>query len=118
MGNQFRVEVLQSSKELHHRSCHVVTAATKDRVQMVYWIKTTGDWVKLTAPWAIATRQELSQRLRRDQSTISRPKSFLEDLPALYLSKETPTPEILPEPCFQQWVLSIIETVGAQVIPY
>ncbi|MBG1261477.1 transposase [Nostoc commune] len=45
-----------SSEELQHRLRHAVTAATKERVQMLYWVKTQ----------AIATRQELSQRLGRD----------------------------------------------------
>ncbi|MBW4628925.1 MAG: hypothetical protein KME49_26290 [Brasilonema octagenarum HA4186-MV1] len=40
MGNQFRVEVGESSEELQHRLRHAVTAATKERVQMLYWVKT------------------------------------------------------------------------------
>jgi hypothetical protein len=39
MGNQFRVEVRESSEELQHRLRHAVTAATKERVQMLYWVK-------------------------------------------------------------------------------
>lgn len=62
MGNQFRVEVSESSSELQHRLCHAVTAASKERIQMLYWIK-IGE---------IATRQELSQRLGRDSSTVYR----------------------------------------------
>jgi transposase len=62
MGNQFRVEVRESSEELQHRLRYAVTAATKERVQMLYWVKTQ----------VIATRQELSQRLGRDESTVYR----------------------------------------------
>ncbi|WP_375475235.1 hypothetical protein [uncultured Nostoc sp.] len=39
MGNQFRVEVYESSEELQHRLRHTVTATTKERLQMLYWIK-------------------------------------------------------------------------------
>jgi hypothetical protein len=49
MGNQFRVEVKESSEELLHRLRHALTAASKERLQMLYWIKTN----------AIVTRKEL-----------------------------------------------------------
>ena len=62
MGKRFRVEVCQSREELQHRLRHPVTAETKERLQMLYWIKTQ----------AIATRQDLSQRLGRDESTVYR----------------------------------------------
>ncbi|MDJ0676633.1 MAG: helix-turn-helix domain-containing protein [Calothrix sp. MO_167.B42] len=62
MGNQFRVEVWESSEQLQHRLRHAVTAATKERIQMLYRIKTG----------AITTRQELSQRLGRNESTVYR----------------------------------------------
>ncbi|MEH2252770.1 hypothetical protein [Nostoc sp.] len=51
MGNSFQVEVCESQEELQHRLHHAVTATTKERLQMLYWIKVG----------AIATRQELSQ---------------------------------------------------------
>ncbi len=51
MGNSFQVEVSESREQLQHRLRHAVTATTKERLQMLYWIKTK----------AIATRQELSQ---------------------------------------------------------
>ncbi len=62
MGNSFQVEVSESREQLQHRLRHAVTATTKERLQMLYWIKTK----------AIATRQELSQRLERDESTVYR----------------------------------------------
>lgn len=62
MGNKFQVEVSESVEELKHRLHHAVTSSTKERVQMLYWIK----------QGAIATRKELSQKLGRDESTIYR----------------------------------------------
>ena len=62
MGNKLRVEVRESCEELQHRLRHAVTGATKERVQMLYWLKTK----------ALATRKELSQRLGRNESTVYR----------------------------------------------
>lgn len=62
MGNQFRVEVKESLEELKHRLRHAVTATSKERLQMLDWIKAN----------ALATRKELSQRLERDASTVYR----------------------------------------------
>lgn len=62
MGNSFQVEVSERREQLQHRLRHAVTATTKERLQMLYWIKTK----------AIATRQELSSRLERDESTVYR----------------------------------------------
>ena len=62
MGNKFQVEVRESVGELKHRLHHAITSSTRERVQMLYWIKSN----------AIATRQELSQKLGRDESTIYR----------------------------------------------
>ncbi len=62
MGNSFRVEVGESHEELQHRLRHALTATSKERLQMLYWLKTK----------AIATRKELSQRLGRDESTVYR----------------------------------------------
>jgi Domain of unknown function (DUF4158) len=56
------VEVSESVEELKHRWHHAVTPSTKERVQMLYWIK----------QGAIAKRKELSQKLARDESTIYR----------------------------------------------
>ncbi len=39
MGNKFYVEVRESVEELKHRLHHAVTSSTKERVQMLYWIK-------------------------------------------------------------------------------
>ena len=62
MGNKFEIEVNESQEELKHRLHHALTASSKERLQMLYWLKNN----------AIATRRELSQKLGRDESTIYR----------------------------------------------
>ena len=62
MGNKFQVEVKESKEELRHRLHHSVTASSRERLQMLYWLKQD----------AIATRKELSQKLGRDESTVYR----------------------------------------------
>lgn len=62
MANHFRVEVPESAEELRHRLHHATTASSTQRLQMLYWLKTQ----------AVATRQELAQRLGRNESTIYR----------------------------------------------
>lgn len=62
MGNKFEVEVRESEEELKHRLHHAITASSKERLQMLYWLKRN----------AIATRKELSEKLGRDESTIYR----------------------------------------------
>ncbi|MBE9047850.1 hypothetical protein IQ255_26240 [Pleurocapsales cyanobacterium LEGE 10410] len=39
MGNKFEVEVNESQEELKHRLHHGVTASSKERLQMLYWLK-------------------------------------------------------------------------------
>jgi len=62
MGNKFQVEVKESKEELRPRWHHAVTASSRERLQMLYWLKQD----------AIATRKELSQKLDRDESTVYR----------------------------------------------
>lgn len=62
MGNKFEVEVKESQEELKHRLHHAVTASSKERLQMLYWLKKD----------ALATRKELSKKLGRNESTIYR----------------------------------------------
>lgn len=62
MGRNIQVEVDESEEELLHRLRHAKTATSKERLQILYWIKTN----------AIATRAELLQRLGRDASTMYR----------------------------------------------
>jgi putative transposase len=62
MANHFRVEVKESEAELRHRLGRTLTASSKERLQMLLWIKTK----------SISTRQHLCQRLGRNESTIYR----------------------------------------------
>lgn len=62
MGNSFQVQVSETQEELQHRLRHAAWATTKERLQMLYWIKTK----------ALATREQLSQQLERDESTVYR----------------------------------------------
>lgn len=62
MANHFTVQVNESQEELEHRLQRANTASSQERLQMLYWIKTK----------VIATRQDLAQRLGRDESTIYR----------------------------------------------
>ncbi len=62
MANKFQAEVKESEEELKHRLHHSVTASSRERLQMLYWMKKD----------AIATRKELSEKLGRDESTIYR----------------------------------------------
>jgi transposase-like protein len=62
MANQFKVAVKETTEELQHRLRRAVTAHTKERLQMLYSIKTG----------AVSTRYELAQRIQRDESTIFR----------------------------------------------
>ena len=62
MGNKFEIEINESEEELKHRLHHSVTASSRERLQMLYWLKRD----------AIASRKELSQQLGRDESTIYR----------------------------------------------
>jgi transposase len=62
MANQFKVAVEETTEELQHRQRRATTAHTKERLQMLYSIKTG----------AVSTRSELAQRIQRDESTIYR----------------------------------------------
>lgn len=62
MANHFKVDISEGQQEIEHRLNRASTAASQERLQMLYWIKTQ----------VIATRQELAQRLGRDESTIYR----------------------------------------------
>lgn len=62
MANHFKVDISETQQEIKHRLERASTAASKERLQMLYWIKTQ----------RIATRQELAQQLGRDESTLYR----------------------------------------------
>ncbi len=56
MGNNFRAEVCESRKELQHRLRHALTATTKERLQMLYWIKTKAIRMIASALWAMSSK--------------------------------------------------------------
>ncbi len=60
MANHLKVAVKETREELRHRLKRAITAHTKERLQMLYWIKTG----------VVSTRAELAQRLERDESTL------------------------------------------------
>lgn len=62
MANHLKVAVKETTEELRHRLKRAITAHSKERLQMLYWIKTG----------VVSTRAELAQRLERDESTIYR----------------------------------------------
>ncbi len=70
MGNKFEVEVKESQEELKHRLHHAVTASSKERLQMLYWLKSNA--TSEAVAFGTASRKELSQKLGRDESTIYR----------------------------------------------
>ena len=39
MGNKYEVEINESEEELKHRLHHAITASSKERLQMLYWLK-------------------------------------------------------------------------------
>lgn len=62
MANRFKAQVNETREELEHRLQRASSATSRERLQMLHWIRTH----------MIATRQELAQRLGRDESTVYR----------------------------------------------
>jgi transposase len=62
MANQFKVEIAESLDILRQRLKTQTTAQGKERLQMLYWLKSG----------QLKTRQELASRLDRAESTIYR----------------------------------------------
>lgn len=62
MGNHFKVEVSETYEELQHRLQRAVTACSKERLSMLYGLKTG----------AVSTRQQLAQQLGRNEATVYR----------------------------------------------
>ncbi|MEG4633691.1 hypothetical protein QUB56_29645 [Microcoleus sp. AR_TQ3_B6] len=62
MANHLRVVVTETTEQQQHRLRPAVTAHAKERLQMLYSIKTG----------AVSTRSQLAQRIQRDESTIYR----------------------------------------------
>jgi hypothetical protein len=62
MANKFKVEIQETVEELEHRLEQAITAVSKEKLLLLYWIATT----------KIKTREELATMLKRDSSTIYR----------------------------------------------
>ena len=62
MANKFQVESQETLEELEHRLERAITAVSKEKLLLLYWIATK----------KIKTREELARILKRDESTIYR----------------------------------------------
>ncbi len=62
MANKFQVEIKETLEELEHRLERAITAVSKEKLLLLYWIATK----------KIKTREELARMLKRDESTIYR----------------------------------------------
>lgn len=62
MANKFKVEIQETVEELEHRLERAITAVSKEKLLLLYWIATK----------KIKTREELAMMLKRDESTIYR----------------------------------------------
>lgn len=62
IGRPLEVEIAESELELEAAIKGALTASSKERLQMLYWLKTG----------QVKSRQEIAQRLVRDEATITR----------------------------------------------
>jgi hypothetical protein len=65
MGRPFQIDISESLEELEKALKHAHSASSKERVQMLYWLKSG----------QVNSRRSLAERLGRDEATISRPKT-------------------------------------------
>ncbi|MFN6525615.1 helix-turn-helix domain-containing protein [Nostoc sp. ChiSLP03a] len=56
------IEIKESQEELEKALKHVIQASSKERLQMLYWLKSG----------QVTSRQAIAERLGRDQATITR----------------------------------------------
>ncbi len=91
MANKFQVEIQETVEELEHRLERAITAVSKEKLLLLYWIATK----------KIKTREELATMLKRDSSTIYRwLKTYKQGgITELLTVKKAPgkTPHIPPE---------------------
>jgi hypothetical protein len=66
MANHFKVAILETPEEQQHRLRKAITAHTKERLKMLYWVKSR----------LVSTRSELAQQIKRVRSGKGR-KSLL-----------------------------------------
>lgn len=62
MSRPFRIEISESQEELEKALKHATTASSKERLQMLYWVKSG----------QVSSRRSLAEGLGRDQATITR----------------------------------------------
>jgi len=91
MANKFKVEIQETVEELEHRLERAITAVSKEKLLLLYWIATK----------KIKTREELATMLKRDSSTIYRwLRAYKQGgITSLLTVKKAPgkTPHIPPE---------------------
>jgi transposase len=91
MANKFKVEIQETVEELEHRLERAITAVSKEKLLLLYWIATK----------KIKTREELATMLKRDESTIYRwLRAYKQGgITSLLTVKKAPgkTPHIPPE---------------------
>jgi transposase len=62
MGLRLQVEIKESQEELEKAVKYATQASSKERLQMLYWLKTG----------QVTSRRSLAERLGRDEATITR----------------------------------------------
>ncbi len=62
MSRPFKIEISESLEELEKALRHVTQASSKERLQMLYWLKSG----------QVSSRRKLAERLGRDEATITR----------------------------------------------
>jgi len=62
MSRPFQIEISESQEELEKALKHVTEASSKERLQMLYWLKSG----------QVSSRRSLAERLGRDEATITR----------------------------------------------
>jgi transposase len=62
MSRPFQIEISESQEELEKALKHATTASRKERLQMLYWLKSD----------QVNSRRSLPERLGRDEATITR----------------------------------------------
>jgi transposase len=62
MSRPFQIEISESQEELEKALKYATTASSKERLQMLYWLKSG----------QVSSRRSLAERLGRDEATITR----------------------------------------------
>ena len=62
MSRPFQIEISESQEELELALKYSTSASSKERLQMLYWLKSG----------QVSSRQALAERLGRDEATITR----------------------------------------------